>query len=85
MAVNCNQSKLIESVSVRDTKTEEQSERLKKERKMRKEGEGAEKIKLDSGSGGDWLSAAVYYETAKLLFDGGLHFLHLSCLPVSPS
>lgn len=57
----------------------------KTDRKTRREREVAEEIKLEKGSGWDWLDAAVCCEITKTLFDGGLNVPCLLRLPVSPS
>lgn len=59
MAVNCNQSQLIESVAVRDRDSSRNRARWgggrrlwgKTDRKTRREREAAEEIKLEKGSG----------------------------------
>lgn len=91
MAVNCNQSQLIESVAVRDRDSSRNRARWgggrrlwgKTDRKTRREREAAEEIKLEKGSGWDWLDAAVRCEITKPLFDGGLNVPCLLRLPVS--
>lgn len=47
--------------------------------------EAAEEIKLEKGSGWDWLDVAVWCEITKPSFDGGLNVPCLLRLPVSPS
>lgn len=95
MAVSCNQSQLIESIAVRDRDSSRHRARwggwgegnVSEVEQTGKQGkrEAAEEIKLEKGSGWDWLDVAVCCEITKPSFDGGLNVPCLLRLPVSPS